>query len=109
MHCLTPAMLARISGEAGAELLGTSRQVGFPAPESLVARGRLEIASESRAGSFRDDIDCAAGGITPVQGTLRPLQHFDTVDIVQVLNQRIGACLIDAIDIHGATGSHGRR
>jgi hypothetical protein len=40
-------MLARISGEAGAELLGTSRQVGFPAPESLVARGRLEIASES--------------------------------------------------------------
>jgi len=46
------------------------------------------------------DDDCSADGITPIQGALGPFEHFDVLDIGQLLIELVGIRFQYAIDQH---------
>src|SRR5258708_1029376 len=48
-----------------------------------------------------DEVNCAAGRISPVKGSLWSTKHFDSLQIDLIESGGCGACLIDTVDING--------
>jgi hypothetical protein len=65
----------------------------------VAAAGDLTLDPKFIPGSARDDTDSATDGIATEQGSLRPLQDFNVIDIHQILVRAHGTGKINTINV----------
>jgi hypothetical protein len=88
--------------DAEGELVGDDRagQRAGEADGVVIAVARFAIAAELEFGILRVDADRTRRRVAARQRTLRPAQHFDTLDFAQIVEAGAGAAAIDAVDEH---------
>src|SRR5690606_19191588 len=68
------------------------------AERTVVADRELALRALRVAGAPGDDVDHAGGGVLAEHGALRPLQHFDALDLAEVAEADAVARPVDAVD-----------
>ena len=101
------------AGQSQRQLVADDRQIERAAHTIFGAIvkeiARLAIAAERLARALGDDVDHARRAVLAEQGTLRPAQHFQPIDVDQIV-ERLARALIDhAVDHRGDRGFAGDR
>ena len=70
----------------------------------VIAHSHLDVGLGVEAGLVGDEVDRAAGGVLAVKRSLRPAQHFDALQIVELDAEQSEVPLVDLVDVarHGA-------
>ena len=100
IHIVIEAVALRIEPvEAERDLLGERpRHRALQAPRVVIAIGRLGHAAKGELRPLGGDAEHAGRGVAPAQRALRPAQHFDALDLAQIVQAQAGARAVDAVD-----------
>ncbi len=108
IHFLEVAVTLQIV-ECDAQTHGLGNQCRFgralqlPPIVIAVAAGQIAVRL-GQLGLASVHVDRAAGGVATEQRALRPAQHFNTLQIVELEAVRITECLADFVDIDADRG-----
>ena len=96
------ALVDGVEGKPAADTIAKRpAHEAFDGPGRIVADPEIQPPLEFLRRLARKEVDRTAGGVAPVERSLRSLEHLDPLDVEQQKVQHGGVAVVDLVDVNG--------